>query len=58
MTERKHRLMAFRDFVKRGAIKEEGVVIATNGAWLDGDQSAEERQSIIDEFQLESERAK
>ena len=47
------RLTTFRDFMKHRSTKEEAVVIATSGASLirlDGDQSAEERQSTIDEF--------
>ena len=56
MTEIKQRrtgrLPPFRGFVKHRSLKEE-VAINTSGASLialDGDQSSEERQSIIDEF--------
>jgi hypothetical protein len=49
---RNGRLMKFRDFMKRRSLKEE-IVINTSGASLialDGLQSTEERQNIIDEF--------
>jgi len=52
MTVKQQRLMRFQKFIKRPPIKE-AVVVARCGASLtrlDGDQTTEERQNVLEEF--------